>query len=252
MGDDPNLLEKFNKLCAASVLKDFLEKRNSNNYPFVKLASCLMTYTDWDQKKRWDFIESIVSTLKFDWKDIKYKLKTVEKNFDLEGKKISGYKAFAEEVGLDHAYAKELFSWIGKVPDESKSKKIIDFFSNRMTDLEFKQEVKREFLVNSIIPNEGLAILAGRPKSMKSFMILDLAYKIQNGTKLEKRFLNQGEEKSGDVLLLALEDSKESMALRIFLPCLRWRRRRCTLQRKAIDHLSRCADSLPISIIRKW
>ena len=215
MGDDPNLLENFNKLCAASVLKDLLEKRNSNNYPFIKLASCLMTYTNWNQNKRWDFIETIVSTLKFDWKDIKHKLKTVEKNFDLEGKKISGYKAFAEEVGLDQAYAKQLFSWIGKVPDEGKSKKVIDFFSNRMLDMEFKQEVKREFLVNSIIPNEGLAILAGRPKSMKSFMILDLAYKIQNGTITGKRFLNQGQEKKGDVLLLALEDSKDSMALRI-------------------------------------
>lgn len=215
MGEDPNLLEKFNKLCAASVLKDLLEKRNSNNYPFVKLASCLLKYTNWDQNSRWSFVENIVSTLKFDWNDIKHKLKTVEKNFDLEDKKISGYKAFSDDVGLDQSYGKQLFSWIGKVPDESKSKKIIDFFSNRMTDLDFRQEVKREFLVSPIIPNEGLAILAGRPKSMKSFMILDLAYKIQNGTNLKTRFLSQGEEKSGDVLLLALEDSKDSMALRI-------------------------------------
>jgi hypothetical protein len=174
-----------------------------------------LRYTTWDQDSRWSFIENIVSTLKFDWKDIKYKLKTVEKNFDFEDKKISGYKAFSDEVGLDQSYGKQLFSWIGKVSEESKSKKIIDFFSNRMTDFDFRQEVKREFIVSPIIPNEGLAILAGRPKSMKSFMILDLAYKIQNGTKVEKRFLNQGEEKSGDVLLLALEDSKDSMALRI-------------------------------------
>ena len=74
---------------------------------------------------------------------------------------------------------------------------------------------KREFFVSPIIPNEGPAILAGRPKSMKSFMILDLAYKIQNRTNPNKRFLSQGEEKSGDVLLLALEDSKDSMASRI-------------------------------------
>ena len=62
--------------------------------------------------------------------------------------------------------------------------------------------VKREFFVSPIIPNEGLAILAGRPKSMKSFLVLDLAYKIQNRTNSNKRFLSQGEEKSGGVLLL--------------------------------------------------
>ena len=215
IANDNDLLKSFNKLCVASVLKDILAKRNSNNLPFVKLGSCLLKYTDWDLNERWSFIESIVSTLKFDWKDIQYKLKTIEKNFDQEDKKISGYKAFADEVGLDVSYTKEIFSWIGKVQEEKTSKKIIDFFSNRMTDVEFSQEVKQEFLVSPIIPREGLGILAGRPKSMKSFLTLDLAYKIQNGTNERNRFLGQGQEKKGDVLLLALEDSKDSMAGRI-------------------------------------
>ena len=195
IANDKDLLKSFNKLCVASVLKDILAKRNSNNLPFVKLGSCLLKYTDWDLNERWSFIESIVSTLKFDWKDIQYKLKTIEKNFDQEDKKISGYKAFADEVGLDVSYTKEIFSWIGKVQEEKTSKKIIDFFSNRMTDVEFSQEVKQEFLVSPIIPSEGLGILAGRPKSMKSFLTLDLAYKIQNGTNERNRFLGQGQEK---------------------------------------------------------
>lgn len=212
---DTNLIKSFNKICVASVLREVLEKRNSNNYPFVKLGSCLLKYSDWDQNERWDFVEKIVSSLKFDWKDIQYKLKTIEKNFDNNDKKMAGYKAFSDEVGLDTSYTKEMFSWIGIVPEEKSSKKIIDFFSKRMTDLDFKQEVKREYLVSPIIPNEGLGILAGRPKSMKSFFTLDLGYKIQNGTNDKNRFLSQGQEKQGDVLLLALEDCKDSMAQRI-------------------------------------
>jgi RecA-family ATPase len=96
--------------------------------------------------------------------------------------------------------------------EKTTSKKIVDFFSNRMLDYEFKMEIKREFLINSIIPKEGLGILAGRPKSMKSFLTLDLAYSVQNQG---SDFLNQGSIDHGDVLLLALEDNKDSMALRI-------------------------------------
>ncbi|WP_440928707.1 AAA family ATPase [Candidatus Pelagibacter sp.] len=213
---DQDLLKKFNKLCAASALRYLLEKRNSNNIPFVKLASCLLKYTDWDQKERWWFVEAIVSTLpKFNWRDIEYKLKSIENNHSKENTKSSGYKAFAEEVSVSSSYAKDLFSWIGKVnSDEEKkdTKKIVDFFSNRMLDYEFKMEIKREFLINPIIPKEGLGILAGRPKSMKSFLTLDLAYSVQNR---ESNFLNQGLIDHGDVLLLALEDNKDSMALRI-------------------------------------
>ncbi|WP_440678096.1 AAA family ATPase [Candidatus Pelagibacter sp. HIMB1611] len=213
---DQDLLKKFNKLCAASALRYLLEKRNSNNIPFVKLASCLLKYTDWDQKERWWFVEAIVSTLpKFNWRDIEYKLKSIENNHSKENTKSSGYKAFAEEVSVSSSYAKDLFSWIGKVnSDEEKkdTKKIVDFFSNRMLGYEFKMEIKREFLINPIIPKEGLGILAGRPKSMKSFLTLDLAYSVQNQ---ESNFLNQGLIDHGDVLLLALEDNKDSMALRI-------------------------------------
>ncbi len=36
--------------------------------------------------------------------------KPSKKNFDQEDKKISGYKAFADEVGLDVSYTKEIFS----------------------------------------------------------------------------------------------------------------------------------------------
>jgi len=213
---DQDLLKKFNKLCAASALRYLLEKRNSNNIPFIKLASCLIKYTDWDQNERWRFVETIVSTLpKFNWRDIEYKLKSIENNHSKENTKSSGYKAFAEEVSVSTEYAKDLFSWIGKVnskEEKTDSKKIVDFFSNRMLDYEFAMEIKREFLVNSIIPKEGLGILAGRPKSMKSFLTLDLAYSVQNQG---SEFLNQGSINYGDVLLLALEDNKDSMALRI-------------------------------------
>ena len=213
---DHDLLNKFNKLCAASALRHLLDKRNSNNIPFIKLASCLLRYTDWDQSERWRFVEVIVSTLpKFNWRDIEYKLKSIENSSSKENTKSSGFKSFAKEVSVSTEYAKDLFSWIGKVntqEEKTTSKKIVDFFSNRMLDYEFTKEIKREFLVNSIIPREGLGILAGRPKSMKSFLTLDLAYSVQNQG---SDFLNQGSINHGDVLLLALEDNKDSMALRI-------------------------------------
>ena len=213
---DHDLVKKFNKLCAASALRYLLEKRNSNNIPFIKLASCLLKYTDWDQNERWRFVETIVSTLpKFNWRDIEYKLKSIENNHSKENTKSSGYKAFAEEVSVSTDYAKDLFSWIGKVKiqeEKTTSKKIVDFFSNRMLDYEFSRKVKIEYLINSIMPKEGLGILAGRPKSMKSFLTLDLAYSIQNQG---SSFLNQGSIDYGDVLLLALEDNKDTMAQRI-------------------------------------
>ena len=61
------------------------------------------------------------------------------------------------------------------------------------------------------MPDRGVFVLAGRPKSMKSFMALDLAYAIQNpGTNfLGIPVLH------GDVLLLALEDNEVSMNKRV-------------------------------------
>jgi len=66
-----------------------------------------------------------------------------------------------------------------------------------------------QYAVEPIIP-EGLGVIAGRPKAMKSWTMLKLAYAVQNGSE----FLNN-ESRQGDVLYLALEDNKRRMKDRI-------------------------------------
>jgi RecA-family ATPase len=66
-----------------------------------------------------------------------------------------------------------------------------------------------KFAVQNILP-EGLVMIAGRPKAMKSWTMLDLVYCVENGAK----FLGQDVEK-GNALYLALEDSERRLKDRV-------------------------------------
>jgi hypothetical protein len=217
---DENLFINFRKMCAATALHKYID---SDNLDMVMLASCLKKYTDWSFEDRTLFINRIVNGVVnkhnqriFNWKDIYPKILSVESNWDKEDKKKAGYKAFANQVKMDESYSKEVFSWIGTVEEfqenENKGKKkIIDFISGSMKEVDFTKNVEMTYLVRPIIPEFGLTILAGRPKSNKSFMAMDLAYSVQNPN---GKFLGMNC-MEGDVLLLSLEDNELSMNHRV-------------------------------------
>ena len=213
-----NLLTQFNKVCVASVLKRVI---NSDNMPFVKLTACLKRYcANWSEDEIYNFIEIVCNSLEpqrcFKWKDVKAKVKTVLNNWEKENTRQSGYDSFADEVGLEPEYARDMFTWIGEVPKQGSDKDrktIIDFVATSMTSTDWEREVVRTYLVDDILCDVGLYVVAGKPKQGKSYLLRDLAFKVQNqNTMYEAKWLGQVVH-GGDVLLLALEDSKDSMNL---------------------------------------
>ncbi|MBC8305767.1 MAG: AAA family ATPase [Pelagibacterales bacterium] len=217
---NPELLNQFNKVCVASVLKTVIE---SDNMPFVKLTACLKRYcTDWSEDELYEFIEIVCNSIKhkdggnlFKWNDVKAKVKTVLNNWDDPKTHQSGYESFATEVGLELDYARDMFTWIGIVPKQGSKcdrKTIISFKASAMTEADFHKKVERSYLVSPLICDVGLYVLAGKPKGGKSRILKDLAYKVQNKT--DDKWIGHAVEK-GDVLLLALEDNADSMNIDI-------------------------------------
>jgi RecA-family ATPase len=215
-----DLVKQFNKKCVASVLKKVI---NSNNFPFVKLTACLKRYcSDWSEDNIYDFIEIVCNSLEpqrcFEWKVVKAKVKTVLNNWDNPEINQSGYESFADQVGLEHKYARDMFTWIGEVSKQGSDKDrktIIDFVAMGMTAADFEKEVIRTYIADDILCDVGLYVVAGKPKQGKSYLVRDLAYKVQNqNTMYDLKWLGQTVHQ-GDVLLLALEDSKDSMNLHI-------------------------------------
>ena len=217
--EDPDIESKFNKLCAATAFQKYID---SDNLDMVKLASCLKRYTNWDFDERCLFINRVISEIRnkdghvlFKMRDIHPKIENVEKKWSDSEQKKSGYPSLAKQLGISEEYCREVLSWIGNIREEKtpeiKTKRVVDFVANAMTDDDFTKNIELKFLVEGIVPDRGVFVLAGRPKSMKSFMALDLAYAIQNpGTNfLGIPVLH------GDVLLLALEDNEVSMNKRV-------------------------------------
>ena len=217
---NPDVEQQFNKVCVASVLKTVID---SNNMPFVKLTACLKRYcNDWSEDELYEFIEIVCNSIKhkkggnlFNWNDVKAKVKTVLNNWDDPKTHQSGYDSFATEVGLERDYARDMFTWIGKVPKQgsnSDRKTIVSFRERAMTEAAFHKKVERSYLVSPLICDVGLYVLAGKPKGGKSRILKDLAYKVQN--KKTGKWIGH-EVAAGDVLLLALEDNADSMNIDI-------------------------------------
>lgn len=76
---------------------------------------------------------------------------------------------------------------------------------------------EQEFVVAGLIPRDGLALLVGRPKSGKSFMLLQLARAVSEG----KPFLGKSTQMPRRVLYLALEDGERRIHKR--LQAISWR-----------------------------
>ena len=217
---DENLVNNFNKVCVASVLKTVIA---SDNMPFVKLTACLKRYClTWSEDDIYSFIEILIKGIKnssggqlFSWKVIKAKIKTVLNNYDnKDNSHQAGYLAFSKEVGIEADYARGMFQWIGEVPKEGSDndrKTIVSFRNEAMTENDFLKEMERTFLVDDLICDVGLYVLAGKPKQGKSRLVKDLAYKVVNGG----NWLGHPVAEKGEVLLLALEDNEISMNLDI-------------------------------------
>ena len=125
-------------------------------------------------------------------------------------KKNSGYQSFAQHVGADAKEMKNLFKLIGSVPtsdDYEPVKSIVDFNAVAL-DMHSIRNTEIPPLINAVKPimPEGFGAIAGRPKAMKSWTMLLLAYCVQNG----KQFMGH-EVTQGDVIYFALEDSKRRM-----------------------------------------
>ena len=221
--DNADLIKQFNKVCLASVLRDYIK---SFNQPIVKLTACLKRYCqNWSHDEIADFILAVADSIpqqesgklsNSEFRKIPAKIKSVINNFDNnEDSHQAGYQSFATHIGLDESYCKNMFTWVGKVPKEGGTKDrktIIDFVAGGMKEKDFHTEVVRTYLAAPIICDVGLYIVAGKPKGGKSRLLKDLAYKVQNpglGTWLGSTVMN------GDVLLLALEDNQDSMNLDI-------------------------------------
>ena len=214
---EPDVLKMFNLACFGSFIYPFIQSANTG---VLVLDGCIKRYTDLTDNERLKFIEIILST-KFPekWnrdKDFKpQKIKRIIKANNNDVTKTAGYKKFADYHKLDPLEVKRALSWVGNVPDEetkSKSKKTIMSFMengldmNAILNTEFPPV---QYAVKPILP-EGLGIISGRPKAMKSWTMLDLAYCVQNG----KPFMGN-EVHQGDVLYLALEDNPRRLKDRI-------------------------------------
>ena len=212
-----NIFKMFNWCSFASFIYPFIESANTGA---LILDAAIKRYTDATDEQRLKFLEIIYST-KFPekWnkdKDLKpAKFKRIIKANNNDATKTGGYRKFATYHKIDPLEARRAFSWIGDVPDEetkSKSKKtIMSFMENGLNMKEILETdfPPVQFAVKDIMP-EGVGLVAGRPKAMKSWTMLHLAYCVQNGLS----FLGN-EVRQGDVLYLALEDNARRLKDRI-------------------------------------
>ena len=107
---------------------------------------------------------------------------------------------------------------IGEVKPDNARKTVVNFKAEALTEEKMNSEVKMEYLIGQMLPKAGLVILAGPPKSGKSNLITDLCFKLcKNWNPLEDKnpFLGHLIRERGDVLYLALEDSDDTMTIKI-------------------------------------
>ena len=210
-----NIVENYKWCNFATFLFPFI---NSANSGALYLDGCLKRYTQLTDDERLNFLILIYSA-KFpsEWgidKDLKpQKMQRLIKATNNDKTKIAGYKKLADYMRIPPLDLKRALNWVGEVPDEKTDlkKTVMSFYENAYDMRKILQTdfPPVQYAVEPIIP-EGLGIIAGRPKAMKSWTMLKLAYAVQNGSE----FLNN-ETRQGDVLYLALEDNKRRMKDRI-------------------------------------
>ena len=190
-----------NKIYLACVLCEYDVGANQGA---LKLDACLKRYCrDWTDHQREEFIFEVVQRTDPESRDCTKKCKTI---FVLITKKQKTCYIFTTYWSRSTRYQKSL-EMIGSVPDSDayeKVKSIVDF-NEKAIDMHALRQTIFDALRNAVSPilPEGFVGVAGRPKAMKSFTLLLLAYCVQNGFK----FMGH-ETLKGDVLYLALEDSE--------------------------------------------
>jgi RecA-family ATPase len=213
-----NIVENYKWCNFATFIYPFL-KVPKKGESVLALDGCLKRYTGLTDGERLEFL-SICYRTKFpnDWgsKDFNEKkfLRLIKCTND-ESKKTGGYKMLAKKFDIDPLETKRAISFVGNIPDENQDKKskktLVSFYENAydMNTILNTEFAPVQYAVDPIIP-EGLGLCAGRPKAMKSWTMLYLAYCVQNGLDFMEKPVNQG-----DVLYLALEDNKRRMKDRV-------------------------------------
>jgi hypothetical protein len=206
-----NLQQIINKITFAVAMCSY---NVGANVGALKLDACLKRYTSWSDDDRIDFIWQIIQ--KTDPKSKDCIIKKVYNHIKSNNKenKNSGFVSFANHVGADEKEVKNLFNLIGSIPSSDsyeKTKSVVDF-NNVAIDMKtlLKTELPpMKWAVDTILP-EGFICLAGRPKAMKSWTALKIAYCVQNGL----TFLNHQTVK-GDAIYFGLEDSQRRIKDRV-------------------------------------
>ena len=214
--DAPKDLEKiFRKISFASWLASCRVWGNANEGA-LKLDSCIKRYCEWSEDERINFLNDFFSyVLDAGHRDVKLsKFQRIVKSNDKETKN-AGYQSLAKQWDLEPTLVKDKLRWIGVLPGEEGVKKTPsrrDFLANGidMKKLMVKDIPALKFAVQSILP-EGLVLIAGRPKAMKSWTALHLCYCVENGLE----FLNH-KVVQGNALYLSLEDSERRLKDRVY------------------------------------
>ena len=208
-----SILAAYNKVCFAAAITPHLKSINSD-HTALKLDACIMRYTTWSEEQREQFLLDIFERKMPDHKDVK--LKDFQRKVRNNNKKVknAGYTAFAQCIGVDAEEVKKWFGWIGEVPEDSKYQKVksyVDFISTGldMPKLMTEEIPPLKYAVHTILP-EGLTCIAGRPKSMKSWTMLDILFCVQNGLPFWGYQTDQG-----DCLGIFYEDGKRRLKDRI-------------------------------------
>ena len=195
----------------------FVEYDLGMNESALKLDGCLKRYCpNWTDDDRVDFMLAIGEVTRPNGRDTtEAKMRRIVKSNNNNPNRQSGYKSLAEHLQVEPLKIKNLFKKIGgSVPqndDYEKVKTIKDFSSKGidMHELMNTEIPPLKYAIRPILP-EGFVCIAGRPKAMKSWTMLKIAYAVQNG----KDFMGHKTEQ-GDVLYLALEDSKRRIKDRV-------------------------------------
>ena len=204
------IVKEVKKVAFLGYMAEVIKSANTGA---LMLDSCIMRYTDYTEDERYDLLWYFFNHILPDADDTKRtKFHRIVRNNNKQTKN-AGYKAFAKYLAVDPIKLREVFNWIGKVPekDEDYTKTHTNFLDNALNikSLMVEDIPALKFAVPKILP-EGLVCIAGRPKAMKSWTALLIAYSVQNGLEI---WGNQCEK--GDTLYLALEDSKRRMKSRI-------------------------------------
>jgi len=204
----------FCKISFASWLASCRDWQNANEGA-LKLDSCIKRYTEWTDEERINFLMDFFSyVLPSGHRDLKLsKFQRIVKSNNKETKN-SGYQSFAKHCDVNPYQMKVKLGWIGNLPRDEEYQKTPSRRDFKRNGVDLKELMNVDipplkFAVSPILP-EGLVLIAGRPKAMKSWTMLDLCYCVENGIK----FLNH-EVVQGNALYLALEDSKRRLKDRI-------------------------------------